>query len=133
MLATWLLWATGVVRSSSTRGLEMQNGCAALLSGIVLILPLQTFATSPSYSLFAAWAPEPIWGVSFLGAGAAQIAAALYDQVVMRRIAAVILGVLFAVIGAGIMLVNPPSAVAPILLVLALGQLGAFWQARRRP
>lgn len=129
----WLIWVVGVIGGSSTRGLEMQNGCAALLSGIVLILPLQTFATSPSYSLFAAWAPETIWGVSFLGAGVAQIAAALYDQVVMRRIAAVILGVLFAVIGTGIMLVNPPSAVAPILLALTLGQLGAFWQARRRP
>lgn len=129
----WLLWVVGVIGGSSTRGLEMQNGLAALLAGVVLILPADTFATSPSYRLFDAWAPEPVWGLSFLGAGAAQISAALYDAVVMRRIAAAVLAVLFAVLGGGIATVNPASGVAPILLALALGQLGAFWQARRRP
>lgn len=133
MILKWLTWAVGVVGASSTRGLEMQNGMAALLSGLVLILPPDTFATSPSYRLFAEWAPESVWGLSLLGIGVAQIAAALHDAVVMRRIAAAILGVLFAILGGGILTINPASGVAPIILMLALGQIGAFWQARRRP
>lgn len=133
MAAKWLLWVIGVVRASSTRGLELQNGCAALLSGAVLILPWDTFATSAGYRLFGTWAPESVWGVSLLGAGAAQMAAALYDAVLMRRIAAAVLGVLFAILGAGIAVANPASGVAPIILALALGQVAAYWQARRVP
>lgn len=133
MIVKWLTWAVGVIGASSTRGLEMQNGAAALLSGAVLILPPNTFATSAGYALFADWPPESVWGLSLLGAGVAQISAALYDAIIMRRIAAAVLGVLFAIIGTGILIANPISAVAPIILVLACGQFGAFWQARKVP
>lgn len=128
-LAGYVAWVLAVIRASSTRGLELQNGVAAILSGVVLILPASTFATSPSYRLFEA-APESIWGLSLLGAGVAQVAAALHDTVPLRRIAATVLGVLFFALGAGILWNNPLSAVAPIMLALAAGQVGAFWQAR---
>ncbi|HVQ45163.1 MAG TPA: hypothetical protein VMT30_09515 [Candidatus Saccharimonadia bacterium] len=125
----YLVWAIDMIRGSSTRGLELQNGMAAVASGVVLILPASTFSTSPSYRLFDA-APESIWGLSLLGAGVAQIAAALHDTVPLRRIAATVLGVLFTALGLGILWANPLSAVAPIMLALAAGQVGAFWQAR---
>lgn len=131
-MLSYIVWAIDVIRGSSTRGLELQNGLAAIVSGVVLTLPPSTFATSPSYRLFEA-APESIWGLSLLGAGVAQVAAAVHDTVIMRRIAATVLGVLFAALGLGILWANPLSAIAPIMLVLALGQIGAFWQARWVP
>lgn len=131
-LAGYFLWAIAVVRASSTRGLELQNGCAALIAGVVLILPSDTFATAPGYRLFADWAPEPVWGLSFLGIGAAQVAATLHDVVPLRRIAAAICGVLFAILGFGILYANPISAVAWCPVLMAAGQLGAFVQARWR-
>ncbi len=125
----YLVWVIDVIRSSSTRGLELQNGAAALLCGVVLLLPPSTFATSPGYRLFDA-APESVWGLSLLGAGAAQVAAALHDLVLLRRVSVVLLSVLFATIGFGILWANPVSAVAPVMVVLAVGQAWAFWQAR---
>lgn len=125
----YLFWVCNVIRASSTRGLELQNGTVAILCGVVLLLPPSTFATAPGYRLFEA-APESIWGVSMLGAGAAQVAAAIHDAVLMRRVAAVLLGVLFAAVGLGVLWVNPISAFAPVMLVLAAGQTWSFWQAR---
>lgn len=127
----YLAWALDVMRASSTRGLEFQNGIAATLAGAVLLLPPSSFATAPGYALFVEWAPEPIWGVSVLGVGVAQVAATLHDMVLMRRIAAAVLCVLFCILGGGILWSNPLSVVAPMVLTMAAGQVGAFWQARR--
>jgi hypothetical protein len=129
----YTVWALDVIRASSTRGLEFQNGVAAILSGVVLLLPPASFAISPSYALFAEWAPESIWGVSVMGVGVAQVAATLHDVVPMRRIASAILCVLFCILGGGILWSNPLSVVAPMILAMAAGQVGAFWQARRVP
>lgn len=120
-----------VIHDTSTRSLELQNALAALLVGVLLLLPFDTFATASGYRVFADWAPEPVWGVSFLGLGAAQLAAVLGDAVVLRRLSAAFLAVLFAVYVVGVALANPISAGIPFVLPQVLGQVWAFWQARR--
>lgn len=120
-----------VIRSSSTRSLELQNGWSALLVGLLLLLPFDTFATAVGYRTFAAWAPEPIWGLSFLGLGTAQLAAVLVDIVVLRRIAAALLAVLFGLYVVGVAIANPISAGVAMIAPLVVGQVWAFYQARR--
>ena len=45
----------------------------ALAWGLVLLNPVDTFSTSPAFSMMAQIAPEYIWGLLFLGLGILQL------------------------------------------------------------
>lgn len=118
------------MRQISTQSLELQNGLASFLVGFIFLLPPAAFAV-PWYQVFSVWAPESAWGTIFLVLGVIQMAMTMLDVVVLRRIAAALLGVLFCVYLLGVVSWNPMSPWIGFLLPVALGQLCAFFRARR--
>jgi len=115
----------------STRSLEFQNGWSALLVGGLFLLPPKTFSTAVGYQVFAEWAPESSWGVLFLTIGACQCLAVVFDFIVLRRISAAFLAILFSIYVIGFVLANPVSAAIPFVVPMIVGQLWAFRQSRR--
>jgi hypothetical protein len=119
-----------VLRSVSTRSLEFQNAWVAVLVGVYLLAPGETFGTAIGYRAFALLAPEAVWGAVFLVIGSAQLLAVLRDHVVGRRLAAGLTAVLFGAYVAGFLVSNPLSAAIPFVAPLVAGQVWAFYRAR---
>lgn len=120
-----------VLRTVSTRSLEFQNALVAFLTGVYLLAPGETFATAAGYRTFALVAPEPVWGVTFLLIGSAQLAATLTDHIVGRRLTSGLTAVLFGVYVAGFLVSNPLSAAIPFVAPMVAGQVWAFYRSRR--
>lgn len=57
--------------SESYRAKRLEWFFAALLMflGVWLLLPFETFASSPTYLMMARWADETTWGLAFFAAG----------------------------------------------------------------
>lgn len=119
--------------TASTLWLELQNGLVALALGLLLLAPPSTFGTAVGYRMMSAWAPEPAWGAAYAVLGAVQIASALTDRVIARRIAASLLAASFAVYAVALFVANPLSAGWAFVVPLAIGEAWAWWQARRVP
>lgn len=121
-------------RLVSSKPVEIQNGASAVLVGVLLLIPLEmsTFATAPGYRAFLdSGIPEEGWGFVFLILGLLQLGSALYDHLVIRRLAAGLLACLFAVYVAGVALGNPVSAAIPFVLPQVIGQVWAFYRIRK--
>lgn len=119
--------------AASTLWLEIQNGGAALVLGLLLLTPSDTFGTAIGYRMMSAWAPEPAWGAAYAVLGAAQVVTALADRVIARRIAASLLAAGFGLYAVAVFVANPLSAGWPVVAALALGEAVAWWQSRRVP
>lgn len=117
----------------STRSLEFQNGWSAFLVGLTLLLPVSTFSTSSTLTELEHFFPECAWGALFTILGSAQLYATYYDRVMVRRITASLLGILFALYSLTLFVINPASFGAAFVFPMALGQAWAFFQARRVP
>lgn len=115
----------------STRSLELQNAWSALLVGITLLIPVSTFGTSTTLIELERFLPEWAWGVVFALLGLAQIIGVVKDIVVVRRLSAALLGILFAVYVTTLFYFNPASFGASFVLPMAVGQAWSFFQARR--
>lgn len=59
-----------------TRPLEISTAVQSILWGTWLLLPFQTFGSSPVFSVMAVVAPEQVWGVLALASGVFQLVAA---------------------------------------------------------
>lgn len=115
----------------STMPLEVQNGWSALLIGIILLLPFNTFGSSPWYQTFERWAPESTWGVIFLALGIVQLVSTLTDVVIFRRLASALLAILFLVFATGVVSWNVRSIWIGLLVPVVVGQVWAFYQSRK--
>lgn len=116
----------------STRGLEVQNSASAILVGLYLLHPAETFGSAAGYAMFReSGFSELIWGSVFLVIGTLQLCAVLQDNVIGRRVMAVSLAVLFGIYVVGFALANPLSLAIPFVLPMVLGQVWAYYQARR--
>ena len=114
----------------SSSGIEIQNGLSGLLTGVWLLLPVNTFSSAASYQFFAEIAPEWAWGFLFLILGAAQLISASLDQVRIRRISASLLAMLFIIYISGVLTANPYSLAIPFIIPMILGQIFSFYRAR---
>ena len=108
----------------------MQNGLSGLLTGTWLLLPINTFASTPSYQLLADIAPEWVWGLLFLIFGITQLTSVSLDQVRMRRISSALLALLFIIYISGVFTSNPYSLAMPFIIPMILGQIFSFYRAR---
>jgi hypothetical protein len=116
----------------STRSVEIQNGMAAFLVGLLLMYPAKTFASGPGYRVFLeSGIPEFGWGAVFMVLGGLQVTGSLTGPVVLRRLAASLLACLFGVYVIGFAIANPVSAAIPFVLPMVVGQVVAFFVARR--
>lgn len=73
------------------RDIEAAEGISAASAvgwGLVVALPVDTFALSRSYALMAAWAPESAWGLGIALLGLVQAAALYRDWRRPRRVMA---------------------------------------------
>ena len=115
----------------SSSSLEIQNSFSAIWTGILLVLPFDTFASATAYIFFADIAHENIWGLMFFTLGLFQLLSVFADVVALRRICAALLAVLFALYVFGVLLANPYSLALSFIAPMIIGQIFAFYQARK--
>jgi hypothetical protein len=88
--------------------------------GLMLFMPLDTFSVSQGYNLLAASAPEAIWGLAFMVAGAFNLHGQIVNKPRWVAISSRVLMFMWMVIALAFVFAAPASANWPVFLGLAL-------------
>jgi len=74
-----------VIVTADPTPIELLSAIMAFGWGILLALPANTFATSPTYNAMSSLAPERVWAIAMLAIGLLQAAATLHGKVKARK------------------------------------------------
>lgn len=88
--------------------IELIFGSSSVLWGTFLLLPIDTFASTPSFRTMATF-PEWAWGFCLALLGILQFMGATYDQARIRQAAAFGLIALWGFVAISLLLANPAS------------------------
>lgn len=83
------------------------SALAAVLFGMWLLIPNDTFGTSPTYMVMAMIASDEVWGLAFLLSGIAAIFSIVYSSVYVQRWFAILILALWTFISASFFVSNP--------------------------
>lgn len=108
---------------------EIVSILGALIWGIVLMLPFDTFSTSKTYNLIS-FLPEWLWSVAFLTFFVCQSGAILYANIVWRVRMVIVGAIVWATICSMAVGANPVST-AYFYLIPTLGCVWAFARLSR--
>lgn len=103
-----------LAESYKAKRLEWFFATILLLFGVVLVLPANTFDSSPSYAVLQWWATEDTWGGWFLLAGTVRLViliinGAWWRTAFLRALAAFCSLFFWVSVAAGFLLANPAT------------------------
>lgn len=110
--------------------LELLGGSIGTSWGLWLLMPWPTFAAARSFDAMREMAPEWLWGLVILLAGAAQLVGLLLDHWRGRRAGALALAAIWMFIGTMIGIASPTSTGVVVYPWLSLASLWAYWRMR---
>lgn len=119
------------------RWMEAGSGLTAMLWSVLVYLGPGDLADRPGYQPLARFAPDAVWVVLTAVAGVLQFAAARRNQLEARLVLAVVVGMLFMLLGDGLRLGAPWSPTLGLYLgviaqnVAAMVLLVSLMQGRR--
>lgn len=93
----------------------------ALVYGLWLLLPIDTFGSAPVFAGLKQIAPEPVWGLIIAGSGAAKMAALRWGNTLARRAILFWLFILWMFLAASVALANAGSTAVPTYVLMAGG------------
>lgn len=123
------VWFMGRLRywlTVETAALELYAAVDALLLGMFLIAPFETFGSSPTFAFVNRVASEQTWGGILLAVGVAQIAGLNGVNHRLREVMAVASAIIWAIWGVGLMRSNAASTATITYPMLTLAMMWAY-------
>lgn len=112
---------------------EVMSGIAALAWGLwLLIPPLDSFASSPTYNTMAMIAPEWLWGLAMSFFGSFQVQAAISHTLRSRKIAAITSSVMWLFITTMLAIGNLASTATVIYGVFTVFTVWSYLRISQR-
>lgn len=109
---------------------ELLNGVMATALGAWLLLPFQTFTSTPTFGAMRDLAPEWLWGCGIVIIGLAQLVGLIADWWRWRRQVALASIFVWASLSTLVVFSNPASPDAAMYLVLSLSVGWAYLRLR---
>lgn len=116
--------------TAGTRGVESLSACTAVYWGIVLLIPVDSFAVSYSFSHLQSLASENAWAMVYGGIGVFQLLALILVNYQMRLVAAVCAASLWIMTAVSIFINAPASTTVGVYFALSMG---CVWTLLRGP
>jgi hypothetical protein len=110
---------------------ELLCGLAGALWGAFLLLPQDTFASTPTFNSMELLAPEWAWGLAIMSGGLWQLASMSMEHHRSRRISALGGALTWAFISVLFALANIASTAVIIYPLLCLSATWAYWRLGR--
>lgn len=108
--------------------IEVLSGLLMLGWGAQLLLPWETFSTSPAYAAMAALMPEPVWGGLLTWIGFTQVGAYLLDHWRVRLASALGASMAWTFLGVAFGYANLTGTGVVVYPWLALVTAWVFWR-----
>ena len=112
--------------------IEMMSGMLALFWGIILLLPFDTFSSTPSYFAMQTIAPEIAWGLAVAIGGMAQMISVLFLSNYARKLTAGISIFIWWFVAGMFIVSNSISTAVPVYSIIALSSSWSFIRLLQR-
>lgn len=111
----------------SPDSLEFFGGLLSLTLGIWLVLPFDTFRSSPVFTFVASVSPEETWGFGMLIAGGLKLASLFgFTKPVIRKATSIILAIVYGIWAFGLIYSVPTNTATVTYTMLSLAMVWAY-------